>query len=69
MAVLLCGIAAESARVDKFPDEVDRGTIVPVQILLPAADFLLEEGFECPGMYLAKVDNLHASRELPLRTL
>ena len=43
MAVLEGGVPAERARIDEFPDQIDRRTIVPMQLFPPVADFLLEE--------------------------
>src|SRR5208282_294 len=45
-AVLDRGKPAERARVDEFPDEIDRGTVVPVQLFPPVPGFFLEEVFQ-----------------------
>ena len=56
VAVLDGGISAQRARVDEFADQFDRGAIVPVKVLAPAADFFLEQGFEGSRMDLPKVE-------------
>ncbi len=54
------GLARQRMRIDKFPDQMLRRTVVPVKIVAPLFRLFVKEGFERTRMDLAQIDNLHA---------
>ena len=58
---LLRSAASERFGVDEFLDQIDRGTIIPLQLLLPVPRFLGEQRLDLTRAELAQVHNGHGN--------
>lgn len=52
-------VAAQRARIHKFADQINRRAVVPEELFLPTASFLLEKRIERLCLDLSEIQNLH----------